>query len=157
LRRQKWQIKSLDLQLKAAENFARPSLDFVSRYRVNGFGDKLLTGDDDDQFGSEQGLDSFYNNVLEGDQTGWDLGFEFSVPVGLRAAKSQVRWYELRLAKARAALAIMEHEISHELAAAFQEVDRFYKIAETNLNRRAAAEERLRAYEARFEEGGIAG
>nr|MDQ3332177.1 TolC family protein [Planctomycetota bacterium] len=157
LRRQKWQIKSLELQLAAARNFARPSLDFVSRYRVNGFGDKLLSGSDDDEAGTQQGLDSFYNTTLDGDQTGWDLGFEFSMPVGLRAAKSQVRWYELRVMKSRAALALMEHEISHELAAAFQEVDRFYKVAETNLNRRAAAEERVRAYETRFELGGIGG
>jgi hypothetical protein len=157
LRRQKWQIKSFELQLAAARNLARPNLDFVSRYRVNGFGDRLLTGSDDDVAGTAEGLDSFYNTLLQGDQTGWDLGFELSMPIGLRSAKSQVRWFELRLMKARAALSIMEHEISHELAAAFQEVDRFYKIAQTNLNRRAAAEERVRAFEAQLELGGIGG
>lgn len=155
LRRQKWQIKSLELQLAAAENVARPNLDFVSRYRVNGFGDKLLAGDDDDSQNTQQGLDDFYNTVLDNDQTGWDLGLELSMPVGLRSAKAQVRWYELRLAKARAALTTIEHEISHELAAAFQEVEQFYQIAETSLNRRAASEERVRAYEAGLEVGGI--
>ncbi|HEX6985528.1 MAG TPA: TolC family protein, partial [Planctomycetaceae bacterium] len=103
------------------------------------------------------GLDSFYNTLLDNDQTGWDLGLELTTPVGLRSAKSQVRFFELRLAKARAALATMEHEISHELAAAFQEVDRFYAVAQTSLNRRAASEERLRAYEAQLELGGIGG
>lgn len=153
LRRQKWQIKSLELQLIAAKNLAQPSLDFVSRYRVNGFGDKLLSGSDDDSAGTTQGLDNFYNNILQDSQTGWDLGFELSVPVGLRSAKSQVRWYELRIAKARATLATMEHEISHELGAAFQEVERFHKVAQTNLNRRAAAEERLQALQTRYELG----
>lgn len=42
LRRQKWSIKSLQLQLRAAENLTRPRLDFVSAYQVNGFGDNLL-------------------------------------------------------------------------------------------------------------------
>ncbi len=157
LRRQKWQIKSLELQLAAAENLALPSLDFISRYRVNGFGDKLISRSDDDNEGTQQGLNNYYNTLLDGNQTGWDLGFEFSMPVGLRAAKSQVRWYELRLMKARATLAQMEHEVSTELAAAFQDVDRYYKVAELNLNRRAAAEERVRAYETRFELGGIGG
>jgi outer membrane protein TolC len=157
LRRQKWQIKSLELQLAAANNLARPTLDFISRYRVNGFGDNLLAGSDNDVANTQQGLNSYYNTLLDGNQTGWDLGFEFSLPVGLRAAKSQVRWFELRLMKARASLALMEHEVSHELAAAFQDVDRYYKVAQTNLNRRAAAEERVRAYETRLEFGGISG
>jgi len=157
LRRQKWQIKSLELQLAAAENLALPSLDFVSRYRVNGFGDKLISRSDDDNEGTQQGLHNYYNTLLDGNQTGWDLGFEFSMPIGLRAAKSQVRWFELRLMKARATLAQMEHEVSTELAAAFQDVDRYYKVAELTLNRRAAAEERVRAYETRFELGGIGG
>lgn len=155
LRQQKWEIKSLELQLKAAKNYARPSLDFVSRYRVNGFGDRLTSGSDNDEAGTEQGLNSFYGNIAQGDQTGWDLGVELSMPVGLRAAKSQVRWYELRLAKARAALGMMEHEISHELAAAFQDLERYYKTAQTNWNRRRAAEERVRAFETRYEHGGV--
>lgn len=157
LRRQKWQIKSLELQLAAAENLALPSLDFISRYRVNGFGDKLISRSDDDNAGTQQGLHNYYNTLLDGNQTGWDLGFEFSMPVGLRAAKTQVRWYELRLMKARATLAQMEHEVSTELAAAFQDVDRYYKVAQLSFNRRVAAAERVRAYETRFELGGIGG
>lgn len=155
LRQQKWEIKSLELQLTAAKNFARPSLDFVSRYRVNGLGDQLISGSDNDVAGTEQGLNSFYGNIAQGDQTGWDLGVELSMPVGLRAAKSQVRWYELRLAKGRAALGMMEHEISHELAAAFQDLERHYKTAQTNWNRRKAAQERVQAFQTRYEHGGV--
>lgn len=157
LRRQKWQIKSLELQLAAANNLARPSLDFVSRYRVNGFGDKLISRTDNDKGNTPEGLNGFYNTLTDGDQTGWDLGFELTTPLGLRSAKSQVRNYELRLAKSRAALATMEHEVSHELAVSFQEVDRFYKVAQTRLNGRVAAEEQVRANETRFQLGGIGG
>ena len=34
LRRQKWEIRSLELQYKASQNLARPRLDFVSQYQV---------------------------------------------------------------------------------------------------------------------------
>lgn len=157
LRRQKWQIKSFELQLVAAKNLAQPNLDFISRYRVNGFGDKLLAENDDDEAGSQEGLNGFYNTLTDGDQTGWDLGVELSVPIGLRQAKAQVRHYELRIAKARAGLETMEHEVSHELAVAFQEVDRFYKVAQTRLNGRIAAAEQVEANETRFNLGGIGG
>jgi hypothetical protein len=81
------------------------------------------------------------------------LGFEFSMPIGFRAARSQVRNLELQLAKGRAILAAQELEISHELAHAFRELDRFYQTAATNFNRRRFAEQRVRAYEAQFEAG----
>ena len=49
LRRQKWQIKSLELQLKAARSLTRPQLDLVSQYRRNGLGrqgDEALSADE---------------------------------------------------------------------------------------------------------------
>lgn len=167
LRRQKWNIKSLQLQLKAAKSLTRPRLDFVSSYRVNGFGDQLFGKNDDDRgvaitdiFGNvvgisstRQGLHSAYETLTQGDQTGWNLGFEFSMPFGFRAAHSQVRNLELRLAKARAALSAQELEVSHELANAFQEVDRWYQTARTNFNRRRAAELRVQATQAEYEVG----
>ncbi|MFO1022100.1 MAG: hypothetical protein U0903_15620 [Planctomycetales bacterium] len=44
--RQKWNIKSLDLQLIAARSLTHPQVNFVSSYQVNGFGDKLLAYND---------------------------------------------------------------------------------------------------------------
>ena len=142
LRRQRWEVKRLGLQLEAARNAARPQLDVVSGYRVNGFGDELL-GD-----GGRSGLDSAARNVADGDQTGWTLGFEFALPVGLRAAKTQIRNLELRIAKAKATLDTQEHEISHELAVAFQDVARQYGQATTALARRQAAVDRVAAFDA---------
>ena len=34
LRKQKWNIKSLELQLKAARSLTKPRLDFISRYQI---------------------------------------------------------------------------------------------------------------------------
>ncbi|HEX6984847.1 MAG TPA: TolC family protein, partial [Planctomycetaceae bacterium] len=147
LRRQKWQIKSLQLQLVAAENLTRPRLDVVSQYQVNGFGDKLLSRGDDDEAGTEQGLDSAYETLLQGEQTGWNLGLEFSVPIGFRQAKAQVRNIELRLAKAREVLSAQELDVAHEVADALQAVEFNYRNAETNFNRRIAAARRVELFE----------
>lgn len=151
LRRQKWNIKSLELQLGAAKNFARPRLDFVARYRVNGFGDRLLGYDDQDKFGGD--LNNMYETITQGDQTGWDLGMELSMPIGLRLAKTQVRNLELRLTKARKVLAAQELEISHELAVAFQELETAYATAVSNYSRRQAAMDRFRIESALLEGG----
>ncbi len=146
LRRQKWNIKSLELQLQAAKSLTHPRFDFVSRYQINGFGDGL-DGPQDQPFHNA------YRVLTSGDYTGWGLGFEFNMPLGFRAALAQVRNVELRLAKARSILAQQELEISHELANAFQVVDQTYTTAQTNFNRRRAAERRVQAFAAEYEAG----
>lgn len=152
LRRQKWNIKRLQLQLKAAQSLTKPRLDFISAYQVNGFGDNLFAENDNDGV-TAQGLGSAYNTLTQGNQAGWNLGFEFSMPFGFRSALAQMRNIELQLAKARTALATQELEISHELSNAFQAVDRWYKTAQTNFNRHRAAALRVRAFEAEYEAG----
>ena len=142
LRKQKWNIKSLELQHKAAEKLVRPRLDFVASYAVNAFGDQL-TGDGPNYH-------SAYATLLSGKHTNWGLGFEFSMPFGFRGAITQVQNYEHRLSKARAILAQQELEISHELANSFQQIDQAYQTAKTNFNRRRAAERRVQAFEAEY-------
>uniref|UniRef100_A0A7C2JXK2 TolC family protein n=1 Tax=Schlesneria paludicola TaxID=360056 RepID=A0A7C2JXK2_9PLAN len=154
LRRQKWQIKSLELQLAAAENLIKPRLDFVSGYQVNGFGNDLLQYDSDDGI-TDQGLNSAYSTLTRGDQTSWDLGFEFSLPIGLRQALANKRNMELKLSKARAVLSAQEQEISHELANSFQLIDWWYQVAETNFHRRVASEKELEVFKQEYIEGRI--
>jgi outer membrane protein TolC len=146
LRRQKWNIKSLELQHKAAEMLVNPRLDFVARYQINGFGDRL-TGDDTSQFHSA------YASLVQGDQTGWGLGFEFSMPIGFRGAVTQVQNLEHRLTKARSILSEQETEISLELASVMQQLSQNYQTAKTNFNRRRAAERRVQAFMAEYKAG----
>ncbi len=148
LRRQKWNIKSFEFQLKAAKSLIRPRLDFVSNYQRNAFGDKLISSTDNDGV-TPQGFHNAYETLTQGRQTGWNLGFELSMPLGQREAHAQVRNIELKLAKARSVLSEQEHEISHELANAFQQLDRTYTTAQTNLNRQLAAKKRVDAFVAR--------
>ncbi|HUG89529.1 MAG TPA: TolC family protein [Planctomycetaceae bacterium] len=152
LRRQKFLIKSLELQLEAARTLVRPRLDFLSNYRVNAFGDTLLEQDDDDGV-TGQGLNSAYETLTQGNQTGWNLGLEFTMNLGFRSAVAQVRNIELRLAKARDVLATMEMDVAHELAIGFQDLTEAYTTAQANLGRRAAAHEFLRLAMARYTTG----
>lgn len=153
LRKQKWNIKSLQLQLKAAESLTNPRLDFVSSYRINAIGDRLFGENDNDVVGTPQGLDSGFETLTQGDQTGWNLGFEFSMPFGFRQAHAQVRNLELRLAKARDVLAAQELEISHELARAVQDLIALYQTSQTYFNRLQAARRRVELFEAELEAG----
>lgn len=149
LRRQKWRIKRLELQLRAAQNLVRPRLDFVSNYQVNAFGDQLFGYNDADGT-TDQGFRSAYETLTQGNQTGWNLGFEFSLPLGLRSEHSQVRNIELRLAKDRAYLAAKELDIGHELAQALQQAARNYETAISNFNRQSAAKDQVESIDARI-------
>lgn len=152
LRRQKASIRSLELQWKAACSLTKPRFDFVAGYSVNGFGDDLIASNDNDGTTAE-GLRSATNTLLQGDQTSWDLGFILSFPFGVRAERAQAQNLQLRVVKARAALAAQELEISHELANAFNLLERWHTNAQTNLERQVAADRRVEAFEAEYESG----
>jgi outer membrane protein TolC len=142
LRKQKWNIRSLDLQLTAARSLTRPRLDAVGNYQVNAAESNLLG------YGSDR---SFYQGLTGRNTDGWGAGVEMTMPIGLRSAHAQVRNYELRLAKAQKVLAISEEDISHELAVAFQELARTYAVAQDNYNRYLAAEENVRITKLEFQ------
>ena len=147
LRRNKWGIKSLELQLKAAENLVRPRLDFVAGYQVNGFGDNLV------DYSNPAPLSSYYGSLTENNQTGWNAGFTFALPLGLRSAKAQVQNIELRLSKARDVLAAQELEISHEIGNAFQELAESYTTAHSFYNRRLAAQRQVEVIQKKYDQG----
>jgi outer membrane protein TolC len=142
LRRQKWNIKSLELQLRAAESLVRPQLNFISSYQVNGYGNNLfnIKGIDTTKGRNGEDLQSYFNTLTSANQQGYTVGLQFNMPLGFRQALSQVRNYELRLAKAREALAMQELEICHELTTTFQNMAWRYQTAQTNYNRWQNAE-----------------
>lgn len=150
VRRQKWQLQSLELQLRAARNLNRPRLDLVTQYRVNGFGDSIYNGGNDDDSLTDEGYAGALESLTQGNQTGWAAGVQFSLPLGLRIARAQVRNYELRLRKAKRVLQVQEEEIARELNHARLEMDRWYLLAESGakradvaINYAATAEERV--------------
>jgi outer membrane protein TolC len=153
LRKQKWNIKSIELQLRAAKNLARPQLNFVSQYQLNGFGQHLF-GDNTIPHGTPGfGLQNYYQNLVGADNTGWNVGLQFAVPLGLRNAHAQVRNTELRLLKAQSELEVQETEVSHELAGVFQSLDFYYQNMQTNFARREAAADNFDSVKSDYEMG----
>lgn len=147
LRRQKSSIENLTIQLRAANSLAHPQVDFVSSYNINGFGDNLFN------INNRGPYPGAYETLFAANQNGWNLGFQASMPLGFRAARSTVRNLELRLAKARAALAAQELEISHELANAYQQADRWLASIKLHEARQEAASQRAAAVAADYRAG----
>ena len=153
LRKQKWQIKSLQLQCKAAENVVNPQLNLISAYQFNGFGNNLLGPQQPDGQTSSGNYTSSYGTLVRGDQTGWNVGLQFAMPLGFRAARAQLHNLELQLVKARAALSAQELDISHELAESIQKIDLAYMTSRTYLDQKIASERRVQAVQAEYDAG----
>ena len=154
LRRGRWQIKRRELELIAARNSMLPRLDAVGRYRWLGVGDELI---DSNGTGVPPFLpDSNAFEVLtSGDYQEWELGLQFTMPIGFRRAMTAVRHHQLLLARERAVLQDLELEVSHQLADAVRDVDLNYGVAQTNFNRRAAADDEVDAVETLYQVGQI--
>jgi outer membrane protein TolC len=152
LRRQKSQIESLSLQVDAAYNLANPRLDLVAGSQLNGFGNDLYNQrtNDDTTF---YGYNSAYSTLMRGQQVSWNMGVEFSVPLFLRAERAQIRQTELKLVKARRALEQQEVEVSHELHASLQAMERWSKQMGIQAKRLEASKRRVLAASADYEAG----
>ncbi|MFK7779164.1 MAG: TolC family protein, partial [Gimesia sp.] len=146
IRRQRWQIKKRELELEANKNFLKPELDLIGRYRWRGFGRNFLA--EGNQTGQFAGA---LNNLVDGNLAEWQLGFEFSVPLGKRQAHAAMRNAELLLARDRAILHEQERAIVQDLSNAISEVDRGYAVLQTNFNRRHAARQEVAAVQAAYE------
>jgi hypothetical protein len=146
IRRQKWQVKRVELELIANRNFLLPRLDAVGRYRWRGLGHDLL--EDDRQIGR---FDNAYQDLTTGDFQEWQLGMEMTMPVGFRRGHAAVQNSQLQLARESAILEQIERDIAHDLSAAVAEVERAFATSQTNYNRHVAAREHLTALDARYQ------
>lgn len=144
-------IQSLELQRSAAMSLSNPRLDLVSNFHVNGFGDRPFNE-------SKRGTirrDSYYQNLLRAERTGWFAGVQFSVPLDRRLTRSLEHQLEYRLAKARAALKAQKKEISHELWHAFRNSERWSNQIQENDRRVKAARQQVSALEAAYGTGRV--
>jgi outer membrane protein TolC len=154
LRRQKWVIKQRELELTAAKNLLLPRLDLVGRYRFLGMGQNLISQNYNpyDSNGSDPlvGTDS-YSSLFSGQFQEWQAGAQFLMPLGFRRELSTVRHHQLQLARERARLQDEELEASHALVEAVRNVDTNFALAQTNFNRRVAAERQVEAVQAAYD------
>jgi len=146
LRRQQWQIKRRELELVAARNFRLGRLDLVGLYRWRGFGDDLF-GNPNVTNGSAMA------DLFSGDLQDWQMGVQYSNPIGNRLGNTAVRNAELLLARERALYRDQELLVSHELADAFAGLDRAYVVTKSNYNRRIASYEQVQVKQIRYDGG----
>jgi outer membrane protein TolC len=142
LRKQDLEIQAIEYQLFAAKQLNRPQFDLVSGVQFNGLGDQLL--------GSENGV---LPDFVDTDDVGWNVGFEFSMPVGFNQQRLNERYLRLLLTKARSARRQQETEVLHEISYTAKSVEKWMKRLESAKKRLTAAERRLSAVEADFDAG----
>lgn len=150
LRAQKWRIKQRELQLIAARNQLLPRLDAIGYYRWFGLGDDLINSSRSGLPPLVQGSNAF-GVLTGGDYQEWQLGVQMSVPIGFRRQLSQVRFYQLQLARERALFKEQELEVTHQLGDAIRNLVNNYNLTQTNFNRRVAAEKEVEAVLAAYQ------
>ena len=115
LRRQKWRIKERELEIIAAKNLLQPRLDASGQYNYYGLGDHLIGGAN--PVGAPgtatAGLpypynlvgSNAYHSLFSGQFQQYQLGLNYQMTLGFRAALSTLRYYQLNLAREKARLA----------------------------------------------------
>ena len=90
LRQQKWVVKRRELELIASKNFLLPQLDAVGKYTWTGFGNSLIqsSGGTGDIFSGDSNA---FQSLTDGKMQSWELGFQFSMPIGFRREMAGVR------------------------------------------------------------------
>lgn len=124
--------------LLQANNNARPQLDATGVYRWNGLEGEMPIG-----------------TTMEsqpGAFTGWTLGVNFSVPLGLRRERAALRQTELLIGRDRANLEQGVHQAAHQIAARLRELDQYYEQYLAFREAREAALLNLQQQQARFRE-----
>ena len=157
LRKEKWKIKQLELELIASKNLLLPNLDFQARYRLYGLGDDLFgsgpayTGSPTETiFGSDASA-----TLAEGNFNEWNLGFTFSMPLGFRKELTAIRSQQLLLTRERNILQDQELELSHQVTDAYRNLELQYRLMQTNFNRRMASEQEVAAVTVAYEAGTV--
>lgn len=143
LRRQMLVVRRREAELSATRNLRLPRLDAVAGVNYRTF------SNDYTQFTTTTPplIPSNFNNV------NYNVGMNFSMPLGNRLAKTSIRNAELQLARERAILQEQSLHVSHELTSSIVELDRAFTLMNTNFNRRAAAEQQTAALMRKFEAG----
>lgn len=122
-----------------ANNNALPQLNALALYRWNGLQGELPNGN-----GIASGPGQF---------TDWTLGVNFSVPVGLRTARAQLRQRELILARDRANLDQGLHAASHSLATTLRSLDQAYEQYDAFKKAREIARRTVEVRQYEFQNG----
>jgi len=132
-------IEADQQRLLMARNQALPRIDATALYRWNGLEGRTPAGP--------------YVSSAAGQFTGWQLGVNFSVPLGLRQSRAGLREQELIIMRDRANLHQGLHQAAHLLATNYRNLAQFYEQYEAFKVTRAAAWKNLDVQAARYRSG----
>ena len=99
--------------LVQSDNNARPQFDGIANYRWDGLSGEVPSG-------------AFLRND-GGRFAGFNLGVNFSVPLGLRQGRATLRRQELRIARDRINLDQSVHQMVHQLTINYRNLDQFFE------------------------------
>ncbi|MGH7135457.1 MAG: TolC family protein [Pirellulales bacterium] len=158
IRRQRFVVKQNELKLIASRNYLMPRLDAQALYHWGGFGNDLVNYNGLAYTPQPIGTPNIphtgaFNTLFGGKYQNWQLGLNFTMPIGFRLAMSGVRNAELVLAQSRAFLQDQELELSHVLTNSIRDLDRNYQVSRTTFNRRVAAAKQVEAVKATYDMG----
>jgi outer membrane protein TolC len=126
-------------RLLQAENQTLPQLNAMALYRWNGL--------------SGEAPNDYHLSTTPGEFTDWTVGLTFSVPLGLRQGRAQIRQQKLLIARDRANVLQQVHLAVHQLASTLRDLDSAYEQYEAFKETRAAADVNLRVQNEKFRAG----
>jgi outer membrane protein TolC len=129
------EIKKIQLEIKKIRNDTLPDLRAVGTYDINGAGNRL-DGPGDNNALRDLASDHFND---------WTIGLTLDVPIGFRAANSQLRRAQLRLAQRTAQLRDMEKQVAFALQQTYRDLVRAYEAVSIEASIRQAATQRYQA------------
>ncbi len=127
--------------LLQANNTARPRLDAIAQYRWNGLEGEIPVAN--------------RGRTSAGQFNDWLLGVNFSVPLGLRQDRANLRRQELILSRDRANLQQGVHAMTHQLALQLRILDQTYAQYQAYQKTREAARLSLNYRALRWQKGGV--
>lgn len=159
-------VRIAELQVLVARNQLLPVLNFNALYQFNGLGHNLSSSEAVMTGAAIRALNPTMSNLqsqagllseaaLYRDFQNWQVGFQFAMPLGMRAPMANVRNNQYQLLRQRAFLQQVVHQTTHSLARFFLEVDANYKQFKVAGRFRAAAAQRLNVQQAQYEVGRI--
>jgi len=118
-------VEAGEQRLLVARNTALPRVDATALYRLSGLEGRTYMDD--------------YIRSRPGEFTGWQMGIDVSLPLGLREARAELRRQELALARYRADLDQALHFAVQALATRYRNVAQYYREYLTVKQARQAA------------------
>lgn len=146
------------LNLEVTRGSTKPQLDFSAGFNASGQGGtQRITSGPGCSTSAPCITPGGYSDALAAigqfKTPAWNIGFNFSYPLGMRAAKANYARAVLSLDQAKAQIKVQELTVSTEVINAGLNVENTYKLYQAAVKAREAAERNAEAAQTRFDVG----